>query len=167
MKKRESLLWQKIKKALPKAHLTRIESSTLQGIPDINGVWSGNNFWIELKSDKSSFPKLSKWQIAWINKHIYHGGTVLICNETLLKRRLELYRPLSAVTDPRLLKPRFSFSFPVQWTAFRDAIWELVMQRTSREDRSRFSLDKWSMDNGQANSLTALDLARTAGGEEA
>jgi hypothetical protein len=35
MKKRESLLWQKINKALPKAHLTRIESNTLQGIPDI------------------------------------------------------------------------------------------------------------------------------------
>ena len=49
MRKRESLLWQKIKKALPKAHLSRIESSTLQGIPDVNGVWFGKEFWIELK----------------------------------------------------------------------------------------------------------------------
>jgi hypothetical protein len=64
MKKRESLLWQKINKALPKAHLTRIESNTLQGIPDINGVWSTKSFWIELKSDKSSFPMRPSWRDA-------------------------------------------------------------------------------------------------------
>jgi hypothetical protein len=49
MKKRESLLWQKINKALPKAHLTRIESNTLQGIPDISGVWSAKSFWIAMR----------------------------------------------------------------------------------------------------------------------
>jgi hypothetical protein len=135
MKKRESLLWQKINKALPKAHLTRIESNTLQGIPDINGVWSAKSFWIELKSDKSSFPKLSKWQVAWINKHIYRGGTVLICNETLLERRLKLYRPLSAITDPRSLVPDFSFSFPVHWPTFREACWDLLQRAQASEAR--------------------------------
>jgi len=113
MKKRESKLWQRIKKHITKPHFIRIESNTINGIPDINGCWSGKEFWMELKSDKVSYPKLSKWQIAWINKRILNGGIVLICNETLLEKKLKLYRPLSAIRDARLLKPAFAFSFPV------------------------------------------------------
>ena len=37
-KNRESLLWQKVKKALSESFLTRIESSTINGIPDVHGV---------------------------------------------------------------------------------------------------------------------------------
>jgi hypothetical protein len=155
MKKRESLLWQKINKALPKAHLTRIESNTLQGIPDINGVWSAKSFWIELKSDKSSFPKLSKWQVAWINKHIYRG------NETLLERRLKLYRPLSAITDPRSLVPDFSFSFPVHWPTFREACWDLLHRALASDDLARFETEAWAQDNGKKNSLDELELSRS------
>ena len=90
------MLWQRIKKNCPKAHLVRIESSTMNGIPDINGCFASKEFWMELKSDKVGYPKLSKWQISWINKRIEHGGRVLICNETLLEKKLKLYRPLSA-----------------------------------------------------------------------
>ena len=82
MKKRESILWQKIKKNCPKAHLIRVESNTINGIPDINGCLASIEFWMELKSDKVGYPKLSKWQISWINKRLEHGGIVLICNET-------------------------------------------------------------------------------------
>lgn len=60
---------------------------------------------MELKSDYVSYPKLSKWQIAWINKYIAHGGVMIICNQTLLERRLKLYRPRSSFTDPRTLVP--------------------------------------------------------------
>jgi hypothetical protein len=144
MKKRESLLWQKINKALPKAHLTRIESNTLQGIPDINGVWSIKSFWIELKSDKSSFPKLSKWH-----------------NETLLERRLKLYRPLSAITDPRSLVPDFSFSFPVHWPTFREACWDLLQRPHASDALARFDTESWAQDNGKKNSLDELELSRS------
>jgi hypothetical protein len=126
MKKRESLLWQKINKALPKAHLTRIESNTLQGIPDINGVWSAKSF-----------------------------------NETLLERRLKLYRPLSAITDPRSLVPDFSFSFPVHWPTFREACWDLLQRAQASEDRSRFDTESWAQDNGKKNSLDELELSRS------
>ncbi len=136
MKKRESKLWQRIKKHITKPHLIRVESNTINGIPDINGCWKGNEFWIELKSDKVGYPKLSKWQISWINKRIKHGGIVIICNETLLEKSLKLYRPLSAITDPRLLKPRFSFSFPVQWPLVQAAFWDLL-QLDARQSRSR------------------------------
>jgi hypothetical protein len=49
-KNRESLLWQKVKKGLVDCFLTRIESSTINGIPDIHGVHKSGVFWIELKS---------------------------------------------------------------------------------------------------------------------
>jgi len=136
MKKRESKLWQRIKKHITKPHLIRVESNTINGIPDINGCWSGKEFWLELKSDKVGYPKLSKWQISWINKRIKHGGIVIICNETLLEKSLKLYRPLSAITDPRLLKPRCSFSFPVKWPAVQRAFWDLL-QHAVAGSRSR------------------------------
>ena len=162
MKKRESKLWQRIKKHITQPHFIRVESNTINGIPDINGCWSGKEFWIELKSDKVSYPKLSKWQIAWINKRILNGGTVIICNETLLEKSLKLYRPLSAIRDARLLKPAFAFSFPVKWPAVQEAIWELlqldaaVAGSRSREEDQR--IEKELMDG--TGSVTALDLAR-------
>ena len=137
MKKRESKLWQRIKKHITKPHLIRVESNTINGIPDINGCWKGKEFWMELKSDKVGYPKLSKWQISWINKRIKHGGIVIICNETLLEKSLKLYRPLSAITDPRLLKPRCSFSFSVQWPAVQAAIWDLLQLEAGARSRSR------------------------------
>jgi hypothetical protein len=136
MKKRESKLWQRIKKHITKPHLIRVESNTINGIPDINGCWKSKEFWLELKSDRVGYPKLSKWQVSWINKRIKHGGIVIICNEALLEKSLKLYRPLSAIRDPRLLKPRCSFSFPVQWPLVQDAIWDLL-QLDPGEARSR------------------------------
>ena len=137
MKKRESKLWQRIKKHITKPHLIRVESNTINGIPDINGCWKGKEFWVELKSDRVGYPKLSKWQISWINKRIKHGGIVIICNETLLEKSLKLYRPLSAITDPRLLKPRCSFSFPVKWPSVQRAIWDLLQLDPDAGSRSR------------------------------
>ena len=136
MKKRESKLWQRIKKHITKPHLIRVESNTINGIPDINGCWKSKEFWLELKSDRVGYPKLSKWQISWINKRIKHGGIVIMCNEALLEKSLKLYRPLSAIRDPRLLKPRCLFSFPVQWPLVQDAIWDLL-QLDPGEARSR------------------------------
>ena len=162
MKKRESILWQKIKKNCPKAHLIRVESNTINGIPDVNGCFASKEFWIELKSDKVGYPKLSKWQIAWINKRIKHGGIVLICNETLSQRKLKLYRPLSAITDPRLLKPRFSFSFPVKWHAFQDAIWELLdLPAAKPRSRSLKQEQRFVVSAASGGSITELDLARS------
>jgi Holliday junction resolvase len=116
VKARESRLWHKLKNNLTDMHFTRIESSTINGIPDIHAVGGGNIFWIELKSDDANFPKLNKWQIVWINKYIKAGGKVIIFKETPLQRSLKLYRPVSVFTDPRTLVPFASFSFPFDWT---------------------------------------------------
>ena len=135
-KKRESLLWKRVKKNLTDCFLTRIESSTINGIPDIHAVMKNEVFWIELKSDSLSFPKLNKWQIVWINKYIMAGGKVIILKETPLQRVLKLYRPVSVFTDPRTLVPSLSFSFPYHWSTFRRQLLQLARQRT-REARSR------------------------------
>ena len=161
-KKRESKLSKLIQKNCNQIHFTRIESSTMNGIPDLNGCINGYGFWMELKSDKVKYPKLSKWQISWINKHINYGGVVLICNHSLLERAYKLYRPVSVFTDPRLLKPRFSFSDPVHWPSFQDAIRELAMQRSSR-CRSLINSSRFSDTvRDSVGSVTELDLARVS-----
>ena len=130
----ETRLWQKVKKGLTDCFLTRVESSTINGIPDIHAVTDSQVFWIELKSDSLSYPKLNKWQIVWINKYVMAGGKVIILKETLLQKSLKLYRPVSGFTDPRLLKPRFSFSFPVHWPTVKSSLRELVTQDPASED---------------------------------
>ena len=125
VKAQESRLWQKVKKNLTNCYLTRIESSTINGIPDIHAVNPDHVFWIELKSDEANYPKLNKWQIVWINKYIKAGGKVIILKETLLQKSLKLYRPVSVFTDPRSLVSFCSFSFPLQWP--------LVQQRILQE----------------------------------
>ena len=122
VKTQESRLWQKVKKGLDKCFLTRIESSTINGIPDIHAVTDNEVFWIELKSDEANYPKLNKWQIVWINKYIKAGGKVIIFKETLSKRSLKLYRPVSSFTDPRSLVSFASFSFPLQWPTVQQRI---------------------------------------------
>ena len=124
----ESLLWNKVKKGLTKCFLTRIESSTINGIPDIHAVVKNEIFWIELKSDSLSFPKLNKWQIVWINKYIMAGGKVIILKETPLQRSLKLYRPVSVFTDPRSLVPSRSFSFPLQWPQVQRELVDLLRE---------------------------------------
>jgi Holliday junction resolvase len=129
----ESRLWQKVKEGLNQMFLTRIESSSINGIPDVHGVHKQGVFWIELKSDKSNYPKLNRWQIVWINRYVKAGGTVFLLHEnlgkTLSERRLKLYRPVSLFTDPRSLVPRFSFSFPYQWPTVQQRILQELVQR--------------------------------------
>ena len=52
VKKRESRLSQLIQKKCKNIHFTRIESKTINGIPDLNCCAEGVEFWMELKSDK-------------------------------------------------------------------------------------------------------------------
>ena len=124
----ETRLWQKVKKGLTDCFLTRIESTTINGIPDIHAVMGNEVFWMELKSDSLSYPKLNKWQIVWINKYVMAGGKVIILKETLLQKSLKLYRPVSVFTDARSLIPFASFSFPLQWPTVQQRILqELVL----------------------------------------
>jgi len=90
-KTKESNLYNLIKTTIRNAHFTRIESHTLNGIPDLNCAYKGHTFWLELKANNIKNCNLSKYQINWILKHQRHGGIVYILNKTIKDRGLKLY----------------------------------------------------------------------------
>ncbi len=106
LRKRESKLFSRLRKYIKKVYFTRIESSTVQGIPDVHGCGDSKSFWIELKSTSDSFPKLSKFQQAWCYEYARHGGAVFILYQDLLQRCLKLYRVVGGV-DPSSSFSRF------------------------------------------------------------
>ena len=91
-KTKESNLYNLIKTTIRNAHLTRIESHTLNGIPDLHCAYKGQVFWLELKANNIKNCNLSKFQINWILKHQRHGGQVYILNKSIKQRALKLYR---------------------------------------------------------------------------
>ncbi len=90
-KTKESNLYNLIKTTIRNAHLTRIESHTLNGIPDLHIAYKGHTFWLELKANNIKNCNLSKYQINWILKHQRQGGVVYILNKTIKQGRLKLY----------------------------------------------------------------------------
>ena len=90
-KTKESNLYNLIKTTIKNAHFTRIESNTLNGIPDLHCAYKGQVFWIELKSNDSKNCNLSKYQINWILKYQRHGGQVYILNKSIKQGRFKLY----------------------------------------------------------------------------
>jgi hypothetical protein len=123
--------------------------------------------WIDIVSDASwqSLKDLERAQPARVitKGHLFSDGKglVKVFNETLLERRLKLYRPLSAITDPRSLVPDFSFSFPVHWPTFREACWDLLQRPHASDALARFDTESWAQDNGKKNSLDELELSRS------
>tara|TARA_R100000664_G_C2749982_1_gene137323 strand:+ start:1616 stop:1999 length:384 start_codon:yes stop_codon:yes gene_type:complete len=92
MKKRESLLWAKIRKLKLIGQIFRIESNTINGIPDVYYIREGKSIWVELKSNEVKNLGLSKYQINWHIDHQIHGGKSFILQETLSQGLLKLYK---------------------------------------------------------------------------
>ena len=92
MKKRESLLWAKIRKLKLIGQIFRIESNTINGIPDVYFIQDGVSIWVELKSNEVKDLGLSKYQINWHIDHQIHGGKSFILQETLSQGLLKLFR---------------------------------------------------------------------------
>ena len=90
-KTKESNLYNLIKTTIKNAHFTRIESYTLNGIPDLYCAYKGRTFWLELKANNIKNCNLSKYQINWILKHQRHGGKVFILNKTATQGHFKLY----------------------------------------------------------------------------
>tara|TARA_R100000278_G_scaffold32349_1_gene29489 strand:+ start:2402 stop:2809 length:408 start_codon:yes stop_codon:yes gene_type:complete len=107
---KESLLWRYInliQKTEPTWHLVRIESSTINGIPDVNGIIDGKEFWVELKANDAKNAGLSKFQINFHLKRIKLGGRCFILNASPSKRCLELL----VVREPGIPIPVSRFPF--------------------------------------------------------
>jgi len=90
--KRESKLWKRIKNLNLNAHIFRIESNTINGIPDVHCIIKGKPFWLELKSNDLKNYGISKWQINWHIEYQKHGGRTFILASGVKQRCLKLLR---------------------------------------------------------------------------
>ena len=107
MKKNESNLWKRIKKLKLKGQIFRIESNTINGIPDVFYLINGKSIWIELKSNDVKNCGLSKYQINWHLKHFQNKGTSFILREVLSQRAPQNLQ-LWLVREPRNLVRAYS-----------------------------------------------------------
>ena len=106
MKKRESLLWAKIRKLKLIGQIFRIESNTINGIPDVYWLINNKSIWIELKSNDVKNCGLSKYQINWHLTHFKNGGQSFILREDLSQRSSQNLQ-IFVVREPRDLVLKF------------------------------------------------------------
>jgi|TARA_R100000149_G_C5808862_1_gene92955 hypothetical protein len=106
---KESELWShlnRIQKTKNNWHLMRIESNTINGIPDVNGCINGIDFWLELKSKVVKNCGLSKYQINWHTDRLAAGGRVFILLFSPPEKRLKILkifpRWVGDVLDPSI-----------------------------------------------------------------
>ena len=90
--KRESKLWKRIKNLNIKGYFFRVESNTINGIPDVHCTIKGKSFWLELKSNDLKNYGISKWQINWHIEYQKHGGCAFILASGVKHRGLKLLR---------------------------------------------------------------------------
>ena len=100
MKKSESLLWQRIKNLKLKGQIFRIESPTINGIPDVYWLINNKSIWIELKSNNVKNLGLSKYQINWHLTHFKNGGVSFILREALSQSSSSEYQ-IFVIRAPR------------------------------------------------------------------
>ena len=107
MAKSEKNLWKRIKKLNLKGQIFRIESNTINGIPDVYWLINNKSIWIELKSNDVKNCGLTKFQINWHLEHFKNGGTSFILREDLSQRppqNLQIY----VIREPRTLIRAYS-----------------------------------------------------------
>ena len=96
----ESKLWKRIKvaqKPYPDWFLFRLESNTINGIPDVYGCIRNTSFWLELKCSNAKDKGLSKFQWNWHIDYLRSGGKSFILNYHATQSKLELL----AIHEPR------------------------------------------------------------------
>ncbi len=107
MAKSEKNLWQRIKKLKLKGQIFRIESNTINGIPDVYWLINNKSIWIELKSNDVKNCGLTKFQINWHLTHYKNGGQSFILREDLSQRTSQNLQ-LWLVREPRNLVRAYS-----------------------------------------------------------
>jgi len=70
----------------------RVETTTLNGVPDIHACIKGKSFWLELKANDDKKLGLSKYQILWQLDYLKVGGNVVNLVLAPSQRMLKLVR---------------------------------------------------------------------------
>tara|TARA_R100000388_G_scaffold790_1_gene1267 strand:+ start:2394 stop:2783 length:390 start_codon:yes stop_codon:yes gene_type:complete len=90
----EKKIWQRlnlVQKKLDRCFFTKIESPTINGIPDVYCIFDGVSFWLELKANQAKNLNISKYQIAWHLKYKASGGKSFILNWPVTHEPPKLY----------------------------------------------------------------------------
>ena len=106
----ESKLWKTIKtvqKPYSDWFLFRLESKTINGIPDVYGCIRSSSFWLELKCSNAKDKGLSKYQWNWHIDYFNSGGKSFILNYHATQSKLQLL----AIHEPRTLHPIQEWTF--------------------------------------------------------
>lgn len=141
-KTKEAKLWLRIKNLKIKGHFIRIESSSINGIPDVNCCHSNAEYWLELKSNDLKNCGLSKWQINWHYDRIKNGGNVFILQKAHEPRALKLLALNLESRTPNLVS-RFEDSEKGLRQLLEDAASRAREPRsTNLVEEARFSLKK-------------------------
>jgi len=136
---KESKLWNELKNLNKNWHFTRVESSTLNGIPDVHCVVNKQVFWLELKANASKNLNMSKWQINWHIKYQRAGGKVFILNRPLLESDYEIWRVSREARVPKHVSSATNLGLLMELLASRIS-WQQEMgaharsKPTSRKD---------------------------------
>ena len=100
----EKKIWNKLnlfQKEHKEAYFCKIESPTMNGIPDVHCVFKSYIFWLELKANPGKNYGVSKYQIVWHLKYKRAGGNVFILNQPFVDRAPKLL----AVEEPGVVLP--------------------------------------------------------------
>ena len=82
----ESNFYKQLRTNTPEVLWTRIENRHGGGIPDLNGLYDGRDFWVELKITTTNKVRLSPTQISWhYNRGLYGGRSFILVKNTKTK----------------------------------------------------------------------------------
>lgn len=82
----ESNFYKQLRINTPEVLWTRIENRHGGGIPDLNGLYDGRDFWVELKITTTNKVRLSPTQISWhYNRGLYGGRSFILVKNTKTK----------------------------------------------------------------------------------
>jgi len=82
----ESNFYKQLRINTPEILWTRIENRHGGGIPDLNGLYDGRDFWVELKITTTNKVRLSPTQISWhYNRGLYGGRSFILVKNTKTK----------------------------------------------------------------------------------
>ena len=82
----ESNFYKQLRVNTPEVLWTRIENRHGGGIPDLNGLYDGRDFWVELKITTTNKVRLSPTQISWhYNRGLYGSRSFILVKNTKTK----------------------------------------------------------------------------------
>ena len=117
LRKPERKLWYLIKENTPQILWNRVETTTINGFPDLVGCHKDCGFFtVELKVSNRSKIKLSPHQVAWNYNHALKGGSCFIIATPLEQTTLNIYGGIQAQDiSNNIHEPLIVFHKPFDW----------------------------------------------------